>query len=291
MPEPMNFAPRPSAAFAAAFQALLDDTFKAKKEADDAAYKASTPDAARPAIGAGRLGNDCLRAIAYQFHRTPADPGREFSGRLYRIFDRGHWGEEAMAGYIRQAGFTLLTENAAGRQFRYDICKYEDGKGRIKGMIDGVITAGPEFLTLGNDFFKMSYPMLWENKELGNKGFSKLAKAGLRAYGGDYFSQVQMGMFYLGLTDNPALFTVKNADTQEVYAELIGADPVAIQAASDKGARVVATQVAEEMPRVAKSNTDFRCKFCDYALRCWGEPEAQAAALEKAMWQFGAVDA
>lgn len=271
MTEPMNFAPKPSAAFSAAFEGLLDATIKGENEARDADYRARTPEAMRPAIGAGRLGNECLRAIAYQYHRTPTDPGREFSGRLYRIFARGHRAESAMPGYLRAAGFTILTENAAGRQFRYDLCKYEDGKGRIKGMIDGVITAGPEFLSLGTDYFKLSYPMLWENKELGAKGFAKLKKLGLRGYGGDYFPQVQLGMFHLGLTDNPALFTVTSADTQEIYAELIPADAQAIQTAIDRGVRVIDTRDPEEMPRVAKNATDFRCKFCDFADRCWRE--------------------
>lgn len=286
MSEPLNFAPKPSAAFAAAFQAHVDAAIQAKHEADDAAYKARAPEAARPAIGAGRLGNDCLRAIAYQYHRTPADPGREFSGRLYRIFDRGHWGEDAMAGYLRLAGFTLLTENAAGRQFRYDIAKYDDGKGRVKGMIDGVVTAGPLTLALGDSYFTMTYPFLWENKELGSKGFNKLVKMGLRGYGGDYFPQVQMGMFYLGLTDNPALFTVKNADTQEIYAELVPADASFIQRTSDKAVRIIQTADPEEMPRVSEKSTDFRCKFCDFSQRCHREQPA-ASPAGAAKWSFG----
>jgi len=286
MTAPMDFMPRPSAAFAAAFSEHLDTAIKAAKDSDDAAYRSSTPTANRPAIGAGRLGNECLRAIAYEFHRAPKDGDRGFSGRLYRIFDRGHWGEEAMARYLRLAGFTLLTENAAGKQFRYDIAQYEDGKGRVKGMIDGVITAGPAMLRLPDGSgFAMRYPLMWENKELGSKSWKKLEKGGLRAYGGDYFPQVQMGMFHLGLAENPALFTCKNADTQEIYAELIPADPAFIQASIDKAVRVIATADPEELPRVAAKAADFRCKFCDYAARCWREPKP--ATPEAGAWSFG----
>lgn len=288
MTQMMDFTPRPSAAFAAAFEGHMDAAIKGKREADDKAYRDTSATMSRPAIGAGRLGNDCLRAIGYQFHRVPVDPGREFSGRLYRIFDRGHDGESRMADYLRLAGFTVLTENRHGRQFRYDIAPYEDGKGRVKGMADGVITAGPDFIVGESGHYKMAYPCLWENKELGTKSFNKIMRGGLRAYGGDYFPQVQMGMFHLSLTDNPALFTVKNADTQDIYAELIPADPAAIQATIDKAVRVVETRDPEELPRVASKPTDFRCKFCDYAARCWAEkappkPEPVGAGG----WSFG----
>jgi hypothetical protein len=285
--EPMNFAPRPSAAFAEAFQAHVDLAIVAKKGADDGAYRATSDVMGRPGIGAGRLGNDCHRAIAYEYHRTPKDPGREFSGRLYRIFDRGHTAEEKMASYLRLAGFKLLTENARGRQFRFDIAKYEDGKGRIKGMIDGVITDGPAFIVANGQHFMMKYPCVWENKELGSKGYKKIEKLGVRAYGGDYFPQSQMNMFHLDLTENPCLFTVKNADTQEIYAELVAFDPTATQAAIDVGVKVIQTQVPEEMPRVASSATDQRCKFCDFPARCWQEAKPAASDAPTTAWSFG----
>lgn len=295
--EPMNdvmdFRPRPSAAFASAFSECLDRAIKEAREAKDAKYRATSDTVKRPGIGAGRLGNDCLRAIAYEYHRTPKDPGREFSGQLYRIFDRGHWGEASMAGYLRLLGFTLLTETAKGSQFRFDIMPYEDGKGRAKGFADGVVTAGPSLLTLGDpeqtcQAFRLSYPMLWENKELGNKSFGKLIKGGLRAYGGDYFPQTQLGMFRLGLTDNPALFTCKNADTQEVYAELIPPDPAFIQSVEDKLARIIPTTDPEQMDRIASKSTDFRCKMCDFPERCWRERERPQVDYGNAgEWSFG----
>lgn len=260
----MDFTPAPHADFAAKFEALIDKAIKDKKEADDAEYKASAPDAMRPAIGAGRLGNECLRAIAYEYHRVPKE--REITGRLYRIFDRGHMMEDKMAEYLRLAGFTLLTVSAkTGKQFRYDVAKYEDGKGRIKGMIDGVITAAPEG-------FDLPCPANWENKELGNKSWSKLAKSGLKRYGGDYYPQVQMGMAYMELTHT--LFTAKNADTQEIYAEVVPLDAAEAQRISDRGSQVIATRFPEEMPRVSNDPCNFKCKFCDYTQRCHGQVEA-----------------
>ena len=238
----------------------------AKEQAESAAYRASDPNWTRPSIGAGRLGNECLRSIAFEYHKVPRDPERMPDGRLLRIFERGHRGEAAMAARLRLAGFELATERPDGKQFRYDVAPYADGKGRVKGMIDGIVTTAP-YLS------GMAVPALWENKELGAKGWGKLSKLGVRGYGGDYFAQVQMGMAYLQLTDNPALFTATNADTQQIYAERVPFDREAAQAASDKAARIAGTAGPLDMPRVAKSQTDFRCKFCDWQDRCWSQPD------------------
>lgn len=293
MSEQMDFRPRPSAAFAAAFEQFIDEAMTSAKAKADAEYRGNSTVMARPGLGAGRLGHDCLRKIAYEYHRTPAE--RDFSGRLLRIFDRGHMHEAKMVEYLRLAGFTVLDKTAKGGQFRYDIAPYEDGKGRIKGFGDAVITAGPPFLLLGDheqtcQAFQLRYPMLWENKELGDKSFKKLTKGGLRAYEGDYFPQVQMGMFHLGLTDNPALFTCKNADTQELYAELVPVDQAFLQETIDKSVRVIATRDPEEMPRVASKATDFRCKLCDYAERCWRQPDEFDVPAANAAWSFGRID-
>ena len=48
---------------------------------------AQTP---RDYLGASRLGVSCERALQYEYKRTPVDPGREFSGRLLRVFEVGH---------------------------------------------------------------------------------------------------------------------------------------------------------------------------------------------------------
>lgn len=275
----LDFTPKPAAEFSAAFEAIIDEALLSKEAAEKADYQAKAKDHTRPAIGAGSLGNECLRAIGYKFHRTPVDPGREFSGRLLRIFRRGHVMEDIMAEYIRLAGFTLLTHRPSdGKQFRWDAAKYEDGKGRIKGMVDGVITEAPYASGVVT-------PCVWENKELGNKGWTKLASKGLKAYGGDYYPQTQLNMFYLGLHENPALFTAKNADTQQIYAEKIPFDAEAAQAASDKGVKVVQSRHPEELPRVAKVSTDYRCKFCDFPQRCWAEPAAEP--VTSGAWSWG----
>lgn len=269
MTDQMNFAPRPSAAFAAAFEALIDRAMEAHNQAQPP----------RKYLGGSRVGDDCLRKLAYEFHHTPKDDGREFKGRTLRIFERGHANEDLMAARLRLAGFSLITEKKDGGQIGFAVAWSEERQAyTFAGHLDGVITEAPWESGVVT-------PALWENKCLGDKGFNDLAKKGLRASKPVYFAQMQLYMAYLDLTENPGLFTAENANTGEIYSELVGFDAAAAQAFSDRGVKVVSTQDPEEMPRVAKTATDFRCKFCDYAARCWAEPAAPAAT--PGQWGFG----
>lgn len=268
----MDFTPSPHAAFSAAFEAHIDAAMEAKQQAE-------TP---RNYLGASRLGEECSRLLAYEYHRVPKDEDKNFPGKILRVFDRGHDAETRMADYLRTAGFTLLTERPDGKQFGFAIAWSEERQCyRISGHCDGVITAAPDHLG-------MELPALWEMKCLGDKSWKDTVRKGVKASKPVYYAQMQLYMTYLELTDNPGLFTALNGNTGEIYAELVSFDASAAQAASDRGARVVSSLAADELPRIGKEPTDFRCKFCDYARRCWNldAPEA-APAGEAKPWNWG----
>lgn len=249
MTEVMNFAPRPSVEWADAFEGIID----AAMQADNAAQ------APRNYLGASRLGEECTRKLAYEYHKVAKDEGREFKGRTLRIFERGHTGEDNMAARLRLAGFELVTHKPDGGQIGF-----VTAGGKVAGHIDGVVTKAPYLSGLAT-------PALWENKCVGEKSFSDLVKKGVRASKPVYFAQMQLYMAYLDLAEHPGLFTAENANTGQIYAERVPFDAAAAQAASDKGVRVVSTETPEEMPRIAKVATDFRCKMCDFPSRCWAD--------------------
>lgn len=261
----MDFRPRPSAAFASAFEAFIDAAMQREREAQPP----------RNYIGASVLGEECLRMLAYEYHKTPRD--EPFGGRILRIFERGHTGEDLMARRLRLAGFKLVTQRPDGQQIRFGAAWSEERQAfRMSGGVDGVLTDGPAQLTLGDQIFPLAYPALWENKVRANKYFNEVVRKGLRAAFPVYFAQMQLYMGYLGLADNPGLFTTENADTGELYAELVPFDAAACQEASDRGVRVIETSTPEEAPKVASKSTDYRCKLCDFAARCWAEPTRPA---------------
>jgi hypothetical protein len=232
----------------------------------------------RSYIGASRIGDECERMLAYEFHRTPKDEGQEFQGKTLRVFDMGHDGEDRVASYLRQAGYTLVTHKPGGGQIGFtDAVDPATGKPRFAGHIDGVITSGPTDMGIG-------YPCLWENKALGDKGIKALRKRGVEKEKPVYFVQMQLYMAYLGLSDHPALFTALNRADGTLYAELVPFRADVAQAAIDKAVRVVQSARPEDLPRVRDDATYYRCKWCSYAARCY----AQAKAAPQAAQAWGA---
>jgi len=235
-----------SASLSGQIEALMDRALEDERDT-------ATP---RTYLGASRLGAACERQLQYEYAKAPVDQGKGFSGRVLRIFERGHRSEEMVIRWLRMAGFTLKTEDAEGRQFGFSVAA-----GRLRGHVDGVLVAGPE---------GFAYPALWETKCLGGKSWRDVVKNKLATSKPIYAAQIALYQSYLDLHVHPALFTALNADTMEIYAELIPFDAALAQRMSDRGARVIqATEASELLSRAFADPTHFECKFCAYAERCW----------------------
>jgi hypothetical protein len=212
--------------------------------------------ARRRYLGASRLGVACERQLQYEYAQAPVDPGREFSGRLLRIFERGHVMEDCMVTWLRDAGFDLRTRKADGEQFGFSVAE-----GRLQGHIDGVIVGGPE---------GFAYPALWECKCLSSKSWRELEKSGLAVAKSVYAAQVAIYQAYLELTEHPAIFTALNADTMEIYTERVPFDAALAQRMSDRAVKVItATEAGELLPRAVHDSTHFECRMCAWQDRCW----------------------
>ena len=211
---------------------------------------------ARTYLGASRLGVACERALQYEYVQAPVDDGRDTTGRILRIFERGHVMEDCMAEWLRQAGFDLKTHDREGKQFGFSVAN-----GRLQGHVDGVIVGGPEgFAT----------PCLWEMKCLGGTSWRDLGKKKLAVSKPVYAAQIAVYQAYLELHAHPALFTALNADTMEIYAELVPFDAALAQRMSDRAARVITcSEAGEQLPRAFAESTHFECRMCAWQDRCW----------------------
>jgi hypothetical protein len=238
-----------SASLSARIESLIDPALQFENSAQ-------TP---RAYLGASRLGAPCERQLQYEYVKAPVDPDKGFSGRILRIFERGHRTEDMAIRWLRLAGFTLKTEDANANQFGFSVAG-----GRLRGHVDGVLLAGPD---------GFAYPALWENKCLGAKSWRDVQKKGLAASKPVYAAQMAVYQSYLELHQHPALFTAVNADTMEIYAELVPFDAGLAQRMSDRGALVIrATEADELLPRSFTDPTHFECKFCSWSERCWSTP-------------------
>lgn len=207
----------------------------------------------RSYLGGSRLGQDCLRAMQFEFFHTPPDPGKELSGKALRIFAVGHALEEIAIRWIRKAGFNLLTTKPDGHQYGFSVAK-----GLIQGHIDGVIVGGPDILR---------YPALWEMKTMNSKNWKDCVAHGVKSSKPIYYAQIQIYQAYMQLDANPALFTALNKDTQELYFELVDFDSSAAQFYSDRGVQVIQScAVGEQLPK----NETINCRWCNWTDKCHG---------------------
>ena len=212
----------------------------------------------RSYIGASSIGDECSRKVQYRYLNYPIDPDKEFSARTLRIFEFGHKIEDYVAKWLRDAKFDLRTEDKNGKQFGFSIAD-----GEIRGHIDGVICDGP---------VAMGYPALWECKSANDSKFKAFVRHGVAKANPTYATQLALYQTYMDLTENPALFTVVNKNTSEVYYELVQYNKVLAQQASDKAVNILTAAKANDiLPRIAKSKDFFLCKFCEYRETCWSE--------------------
>ena len=218
----------------------------------------------RDYLGASRLGVSCSRALQFEYTDTPKDEDQNFSGRILKIFQAGHVFEDLIIGWLKNAGFNLVTKKQNGDQFGFTVAG-----GKVKGHIDGVIIGAPEDLGF-------TFPMLFECKSLNDKSWKDVVKKGLAVSKPIYAAQVAIYQAYMessivGICKNPALFTAINKDSAEVYFELVPFDKSLAQKMSDKAVIILrATESHELLPRIANDPTYFECKFCPWQKRCWG---------------------
>jgi hypothetical protein len=210
----------------------------------------------RTYVGASAIGSPCERKIQYEFLGTPHDEGWRFSARTLRIFQRGHVMESMSAVWLADAGFRLTQTGKNGQPLGFKVAD-----GSFAGHVDRVITGGPA---------DIAYPLVWEHKALGSKSWKALESRGLAKAKPEYADQVAVYQAYMDLT-NPALFMAVNADTMEIYLELVPFDRVRAQAASDRAVAIIMDSRAGALrPRCTDDPTFYACSDCPFRKRCWG---------------------
>lgn len=242
-----------SATFSECATAFIDEALKAERAAQPR----------RHYLGASRIGHACERALQYEYAEAPVDPGRELPGKSVRVFEVGHALEDLAIRWLRLAGFDLYTRKSSGEPFGFSVAG-----GRIQGHVDGVLNGGPD--TLG-----LAYPALFECKTMRDKTWHKTVKHGLAKAKPVYAAQVAIYQAYMEgsiprISQNPALFTAINKDSEALYFESVPFDGGLAQRMSDRAVRILqATEAGELLSRIATTPTHLECKACPWQDRCW----------------------
>ena len=209
-------------------------------------------------LGASRIGGLCDRELWYGFHWASEV---QLDARLIRLFNRGHLEEPRFLALLSAIGCEVYnTDNTTGEQ--YSIVGYG---GHYSGSLDAVIRGCPD---IPNE------PILGEFKTANAKSFARLLEKGVQLWKEEYYGQALQYMGAYGL--NYALFMVANKDDDELYCELIAADPE--QAAKDY-ARAGDIIFREGLPpRIDDSPTFWKCEYCSHNPICH-EPERNPVAV------------
>jgi len=217
-------------------------------------------------LGASMWGEKCERKLSFIYTKAPVPDEKKIKGPTYAIFDMGHDGEKRASEYLRIAGFTLLTERPDGSQFGFEAAKDKDGHALLSGHIDGVFIEGPK--KLGD--IDLTYPLMWENKALGEKSWKDVVKNGLKKSKPIYHVQIQTYCAYMDVP-NGGIFTAINRNTGEIYAEVVQYDPIVAQEASDKALRIISAGDPFELSRHTNDPSHFECGWCAYKEICWNQ--------------------
>lgn len=200
-------------------------------------------------LGASVLGHECERYLQFEFFKVKGEP---FNARTLRIFQRGHMMEEYARNLLCQADFDVT-----GDQRGFPILD-----GAVRGHIDGEILSAPDN--------RLKTPCLWECKAVGEKTFKEYAKKGIQRSNTVYYVQNQIYQAYMGLYQNPSLFTVVNCNTMELYHELIAFDAATAQKYSDRTLMIVqACRNGELLKGLFGNESFYQCKWCRHKVRCY----------------------
>jgi len=202
----------------------------------------------RAYLGCSQIGEECDRALWYSFRWVNQS---SFSGRMLRLFNRGHIEEPRIIADLENIGVTILSTQDG----------VVDETGHIKGHTDGTATGIPE---------APKKKHVLEFKTHSAKSYANLVKLGVQFAQPKHYVQVQL---YMHLTSiDRCLYIAVNKDTEELYSERIKYDPVFAIKSLVRAQEIVH---ANEPP-VKQYNAEFyKCRMCDKAEICHDSEQPQ----------------
>jgi hypothetical protein len=225
----------------------------------DDAFDDSEHDTFRSHLGISMSGRECGRELWYHFRWTTPNV---ISGKMLRLFNRGHLEEARFVAMLRTIGVEIWREETPGQQFRVSLFG-----GHYGSAIDGVARGIPDMPEI---------PVLTEFKTHNDKSFKKLAgekdsdgqyviwPQGVQKSKVEHYAQVQQYMGYYKL--EWALYGAVNKDTDELYFELVPYDRGIDEGYKQRSHRIM---WAKEAPARISSNPSFwKCRYCNERKVC-----------------------
>ena len=207
----------------------------------------STPAPYRGHLGASSIGRECERELWYSFRGVERV---EHSGRILRLFARGHREEPSLVEYLRKTDVVVHDVDSNGEQFRFS-----DIGGHFGGSMDGAAKGFVEAPT--------SWHVL-EFKTSGNKAFRPLVKNGVEKAKPEHYAQMQVYMKFSGM--KRAFYMTVNKDNDELYSERVKFKSSVSTEMLEKARRIITA--ANPPAKISEDPSWYKCKFCDFPETC-----------------------
>lgn len=202
----------------------------------------SKPDDFRLHFGVSQAGHHCERYLWLAFRWAFKE---KFSGRMLRLFRRGHEEERFFIDDLRAIGCEVFDVDGNGKQFSVNFGSH------VSGSMDAIIRSGvPE---------APSKPHIAEFKTHSDKSFKDLKDKGVEKSKFTHFVQMQLYMHGEGI--DRALYLAVNKNDDELYCERVRYDESVAVKYLDRSKRIALSERAPE-PCAGASPEWYLCKFC-----------------------------
>lgn len=200
-------------------------------------------------LGVSIIGRECKRELWSSFRWLHKE---KFSGRMLRLFNRGHREEPAIIERLKAIGFRVEeVDPETGKQWRVVNCE-----GHYGGSCDAKAYP-PAFLGINE-------PLLAEFKTYNDRRFKELKSKGLAIANPDHMAQ--MSSYGAGLGIRYGLYCAVNKNTDEYHFEVVKLDMRLADIKLALANEIIFSQLP--LPKISERATDYRCKDCHFAGIC-----------------------
>jgi len=218
------------------------------------AYEDNADDGFREHLGASIIGRECLKSLWFSFRWcTPAD----FSGRILRLFQRGHRAEDIFIADLRSVGVQVWNvDPRTNKQFNI---RFHGGHfgGSLDAILKGLIEA-PKSTHVG------------EFKTHNDKSYKLLTKQGVEESKYEHFTQMQIYMHGSdqlgGKKIKRSYYMAENKNNDDLHGTRTKYNKDVALMLVDKAKRVI--EAPEPLTGISDNPTFYKCKLCDHQEIC-----------------------
>jgi hypothetical protein len=204
------------------------------------------PASERSYLGASTFGNECDRALWYQFRL--AHLPEQLEGRKRRLFRTGEREESRIIAELKEAGLVVT-----GRQE-----EIEAVGGHFAGHLDGIVTGVAEAPKTEH---------VLEIKTHNDKSFRALVKDGVEKSKPGHYAQMMIYMHYMQITR--ALYVAVNKNDDSLYSERVHYDKDAATALMHRAQRIIKAHAAPaKLHEDPNAKAAFVCGWCPAKAIC-----------------------